>query len=104
MKKTGKLIGAGIGLAAVAAAGTYFLYGDRGAKNRKMIAGWSLKMKGEVLEKVEDLKAIDREAYHELVDKVATRYAKLEKVSATELRHLTVELKNAWANISKKLN
>ena len=104
MKKTGKLIGAGIGLAAVAAAGTYFLYGDRGAKNRKMIAGWSLKMKGEVLEKVEDLKAIDREAYHELVDKVATRYAKLEKVSATELRHLTVELKNAWAHISKKLN
>ena len=103
MKKTGKLIGAGIGLAAVAAAGTYFLYGKQGAKNRKMIAGWSLKMKGEVLEKVEALKAIDREAYHELVDKVAARYAKLEKVGATELRHLTVELKNGWAHISKKL-
>ena len=104
MKKTGKLIGAGVGLAALAAAGTYFLYGKQGAKNRKMIAGWSLKMKGEVLEKVEALKAIDREAYNELVDKVAVRYAKLEKVSATELRHLTTELKNAWAHISKKLN
>ena len=103
MKKTGKIIGAGIGLAALAAAGTYFLYGERGAKNRAKIAGWSLKMKGEVLEKIEALKSIDREAYHELVDKVAARYAKLEKVSAAELRHLTVDLKNAWAHISKEL-
>ena len=42
-------------------------------------------MKGEVLEKVEALKSLDREAYHELVDKVAACYAKLEKISATEL-------------------
>jgi gas vesicle protein len=103
MKKSGKLIGAGIGLAAVAAAGTYFLYGERGARNREKIAGWTLKMKGEVLEKVEELKAIDREAYTDLVDKVAARYAKLEKVSASELRRLTVELKNAWAHINKNL-
>jgi len=103
MKKTGKMIGAGIGLAAVAAAGAYFLYGERGAKNREKIAGWSLKMKGEVLEKVEALKSIDREAYNELVDKVSARYAKLGKVGAAELRHLTVDLKNAWAHISKEL-
>ncbi len=103
MKKHSKLIGAGIGLAAVAAAGAYFLYGERGAKNREKISGWTLKMKGEVLEKVEQLKAIDRETYTELVDKVAARYAKLEKVSASELRRLTVELKNAWAHISKNL-
>lgn len=103
MKKQSKLIGAGIGLAAVAAAGAYFLYGERGAKNREKISGWTLRMKGEVLEKVEALKAIDREAYTELVDKVAARYAKLEKVSAGELRRLTVELKNAWSHISKNL-
>lgn len=103
MKKTGKIIGAGIGLAAVAAAGAYFLYGDKGARNREKIAGWSLKMKGEVLEKIEALKSIDRDAYHRLVDKVAARYAKLETVSAAELRRLTVELKNAWAHISKEL-
>jgi len=103
MKKTGKIIGAGIGLAAVAAAGAYFLYGEKGAKNREKIAGWTLKMKGEVLEKIEALKSIDREAYHDLVDKVAARYAKVEKVSAAELRHLTVDLKNAWAHISKEL-
>jgi len=103
MKKNSKLIGAGIGLAAVAAAGAYFLYGERGAKNREKISGWTLRMKGEVLEKVEALKAIDRETYTELVDKVAARYSKLEKVSAAELRRLTVELKNAWSHISKNL-
>lgn len=103
MKKTGKMVGAGIGLAAVAAAGACFLYGNQGAKNRKQIAGWTLKMKGEVLEKVETLKTLDRETYTELVDKVSARYAKLEKVSASELRHLTVELKKAWIHISKQL-
>ena len=103
MKKNSKIISAGIGLAAVAAAGAYFLYGERGAKNRERISGWALKMKGEVLEKVEELKTIDRDSYSKLVDEIAARYAKLEKVSASELRRLTVELKNSWSQISKQL-
>jgi len=103
MKKSTKLIGAGIGLAAVAAAGTYFLYGEKGAKNREKIRGWGLKMKGEVLEKIESMKKIDRETYLRLVDKVADRYARLESVSAAELRHMTIDLKNAWTEIDKKL-
>ena len=103
MKRNSRIIGAGIGLAAVAAAGAYFLYGERGARNRERISGWALKMKGEVLEKVEGMKNLDRDAYAKLVDEVAARYAKLEKVSASELRRLTVELKNSWAQIAKKL-
>lgn len=39
MKTRNKVIGAGIGLTALAAAGTCFLYGKRGAKNRAAIAG-----------------------------------------------------------------
>ena len=35
----------GIGLAALAAAGAYFLYGKNGKKNRKKISGWMLKAK-----------------------------------------------------------
>ncbi|HBA59650.1 MAG TPA: hypothetical protein DCZ92_02265 [Elusimicrobia bacterium] len=103
MKKTGKLIGAGIGLAAITAAGAYFLYGEKNAKNRERVFGWALKMKGEVLEKMEAMKTIDRDTYLRMVDKIAERYAKLETISASELRHLTVELKNAWAHIDKKL-
>ena len=103
MKRNSRIIGAGIGLAAVAAAGAYFLYGERGARNRERISGWALKMKGEVLEKVEGMKNLDRDSYAKMVDEVAARYAKLEKVSASELRRLTAELKNSWAQIGKKL-
>ena len=103
MKKSEKIIG-GIGLAALAAAGAYFLSGKRGLKNREAIKGWALKMKGDVLEKMESMKKIDRETYLRLVDKVADRYSRAESISAAELRHLTVELKNAWAHIDKKLN
>ena len=103
MKKSGKILGAGIGLAAIAAAGAYFLYGKQGAKNREKISGWALKMKGEVLEKIESMQTIDRETYLRMVDKVAERYAKLETIGVAELQHLTVELKNGWTHISKQL-
>lgn len=103
MKKTGKVIGAGIGLAALAAAGAYFLRGERGARNRELVRGWALKMRGEVLGKLESAKKIDRETYLRLVDKVAGRYAEMENVTKAELQHLTVELKNAWSHIDKKL-
>ncbi len=103
MGKTKKIVGAGIGLAALVAAGAYFLSGERGAKNRKRIFGWTLKMKGEVLEKIESMQTIDRETYLRIVDQVASRYAKLDTISTSELQHLTVELKNAWTHINKQL-
>jgi hypothetical protein len=103
MKKSGKIIGAGIGLAALTAAGVYFLYGEKGTKNRERVYGWALKMKGDVLEKIESMKKIDRETYLRMVDKIAERYARKESISAAELQHLTVELKNAWTLIDKNL-
>ncbi len=103
MKKNGKIIGAGIGIAALTAAGVYFLYGEKGAKNRERVYGWALKMKGDVLEKIESMKKIDRETYLRMVDKISERYAKQDTISPAELRHLTVELKNAWVHIDKKL-
>lgn len=102
MKKE-KAIGAGIGLAALAAIGAYFLAGKRGAKNREAIKGWTLKMKGEVLEKVEKVKKLDKDDYEKIVDQVAERYAKLEKVGGAELKRLTIEMKKAWEHVRKKL-
>ena len=104
-KKTAdKIIKAGVGLAALAAAGTYFLYGKKGAKNREMIAGWTLKMKGEVLEKMEEIKELNEDKYYKLVDTVAARYKKLKKVSDSELKHMVNELKSGWEHIKKKMN
>ena len=105
MTKTGKII-AGIGMAAIAALGTYFLYGKRREKKHRIIAGWMLRMKGEVLEKVEEIKELNKELnkeeYYKIVDEISARYAKLGKVGAAELKHLTAELKGSWANISKQ--
>ena len=48
----GIVVGVAAGVAAIAAAG-YFLFGPNGKNNRKVIKGWTVKMKGEVLEKIE---------------------------------------------------
>jgi hypothetical protein len=103
MKTKDKMIGAGIGLAALAAAGTYFLYGKRGAKNRETIAGWALQLKGEVLEKMENLKNANQQTYNELVDETAARYGRTKRVGASELAHIVTELKSAWSHISKQM-
>ena len=104
MKTRDKMIGAGVGMAALAAAGAYFLYGGkRGAKSRERIAGWALQLKGEVLEKMENLKDINQQAYNELVDETAARYGRVKRVSASELAHMTDELKSAWTHIGKQL-
>ncbi|OGR44579.1 MAG: hypothetical protein A2X35_00520 [Elusimicrobia bacterium GWA2_61_42] len=103
MEKSKKAIGAGIALAAIAAAATYFLTGKRGIENRAKIEAWTLKMKGEVLIKMRELKVLNREAYCALVDEVAVRYERVGRVSAAEMRHLTEELKGAWSHISKQI-
>lgn len=103
MNKTEKLIGAGVGVAALAALGTYLLYGERGEKNRQAIAGWMLKLKGEVLEKAEEVKDLNKDEYYKIVDEISGRYAKLGKVGAGELKHLTGELKSAWEHLNKEL-
>lgn len=101
--KTEKLVGAGIGVALVASLGAYLMHGERGEKNRKIVASWILKMKGEVLERVEEAKDLGEEEYYRIVDEVSARYARLGKVGAEELRHMTAELKGAWGRISQEL-
>jgi len=103
MKNRDKMLGAGVGLAALAAAGTYFLYGKRGTKKRETIAGWTLQLKGEVLEKMESLKDVNQQVYNELVEETAQRYGRVKQVSASELKHITDDLKNAWTHIGKQL-
>lgn len=103
MKTRDKMIGAGIGMAALAAAGAYFLYGKKGSKSRERIEGWALQLKGEVLEKMEDLKDLDQKAYEKLVDETAERYGRVKRVTASELKDITGELKSAWAHIGKQL-
>ena len=103
MGKSGKVIGAGMALAAMGAAAVYFLAGKRGRENREKISAWTLKMKAEVLCEMKKMKDINEDAYYDLVDRMAARYKKVERVGTAELDRLTKELKGAWAHISRQL-
>lgn len=94
----------GLGLAATligAAAAGFYLYGPKGAENRKKIRGWTLRAKGEVLEKIEKAKEVSDDSYVEIVDKVTAKYAKLKDVGEDEAAKLNKELKRHWKSIKK---
>lgn len=91
----------GIGAAIAAAAGIYFLYGKGGAQRRKKIKGWTLKMQGEVLEKMEKVQEFTEEKYDEIVDAVTAKYAGLKNIDKDELDALVADLKKHWKSIKK---
>jgi len=87
-----------------AAAGAYFLYGtDAGKRQKTKIKGWALKAKGEIVEKLENLKEINQDKYEQIVDAVSARYQKLKNVDQGELLAMAKELKSHWKNIQKEL-
>jgi NTP pyrophosphatase (non-canonical NTP hydrolase) len=104
MKTRDKMLGAGIGLAALAAAGAYFIYRRREAKGRARVSDWALQLKGEVFENMERLKEINQTNYEQLADETADRYGRLKSISAAELARIRGELKDSWKRISRQLN
>ena len=97
----------GAGLAAVAAAaiaGTYFLYGSKNApKHRKQVKAWSLKARGEVLERLEKLSKVDEAAYHRAIREVKSRYKTLKRLDPKDVVEFVGELKDQWRNIAKEI-
>ena len=88
------------GLATVA--GAVFLYGtDAGKKKRKAIKGWMLKAKGEVIEKLENLKEINEDNYNKIVDSVEAKYKALKNVAPEDLQEVVADLKKSWKHILK---
>ena len=86
-----------------ALAGALFLYGtDEGKKTKKKIKGWTLKAKGEVLEKIESIKDIDKEKYIKIVDSVIEKYKGKVQDSEVEIESLAKDLKKHWGIIAKK--
>lgn len=101
-KNVGLVVGIAAGVAAITAAG-YFLFGPQGKNNRKVIKGWTVKMKGEVLEKIEKLKHITPEVYDSIIDDVATKYSKLKHIAPEELEMVKANLKRYWKIIARDI-
>ncbi len=93
-----------LGGLAAAVAGAYFIYGNKEVqKKAKKVKGWALKAKGEVLEKIEKLKAVDEKLYHDTIDAVMKKYEKIKSIDTTEAIAVAKELKGHWKNIKKEL-
>jgi hypothetical protein len=97
---TGAVLGIGAGVAALAAA-SYVLFGKDGKKNRKAIKGWAVKMKGEIIEKLEEAKEITEPVYHNIVDGVKAKYAKLKNIDQKDVDDVTKEIKKHWVLMVK---
>lgn len=92
-----------VGAAAAAIAGGYFLYGKDGAKHRKTLKAWSIKAKGEVMEKLEKAKALSEEVFHQAVDSVSAKYAQVKDVTPEDLDMFVKGLKKHWKDIKREI-
>src|ERR1035437_8095892 len=87
-------VGLGIGMLAALSAGAYYLYGTKeGSKRRLKIRGWMLKAKGEIMEKMENLKAVNDKNYNALVENVMKKYQGVKNIAPAEVKALVRDLK-----------
>jgi len=92
------VVGASLaGLAATA----YFFFGPKGKTHQKHAKAWAIKMKGEVVEKLEQAKEITEPVYLAIIDTVTKEYMKGKKASQAEIEALATDLKKHWKTMSK---
>jgi hypothetical protein len=93
---------AAIGAGAIAlAAGTYYFFGPEGQKHRGKFKGWMIRMKGDIVEKIENTKEISQTVYDQIIDSVAAKYLKDTSINAADVKLLVARLKRDWHAISK---
>ena len=97
---TGAVVGIGATVAALGAA-AYVLFGPEGKKNKKAIRGWIVKMKGEIIEKLEEAKEISEPTYHKIIDTVSAKYAKIKNMDPKELEVAVGDIKKHWKTMMK---
>jgi len=96
----GESLAVGVGVAAVSAA-AYLLFGPEGQKNRKKIKGWSIKMKGEMIEKFEEAKEVTEPIYHKIVDEISEKYSKVKGIEREDIDEVVADVKKSWKVLMK---
>ncbi len=94
----GKAVGIGAGVAALGAA-AYILFGPDGKKNQKKIKGWVVKMKGEIIEKLEDVKELTEPVYQQIVQEVTEKYKEHKNATAEEIKAVVADLHRNWRSM-----
>jgi hypothetical protein len=97
-KKERVLMGTAV---AALAAGVYFLNTPQGKRRVKSMKGWMVKMRGEVLEKLESLEEVTEPIYRNTVDAVANAEMLARKIPRSEILTLSRDLKRQWNSIKR---
>ena len=95
---TSTILAIGAGVAAIATT-SYYLFGPEGKDHRDKVKGWMIKMKGEIIERIEDVKELTEPLYHEIVDSVVASYMATSKISKDEVKAYADKLKGQWKDI-----
>ena len=90
----------GASLASLAAS-AYFFLGPEAKKNQKYAKAWAIKMKGDVIGKLETAKEVSEPIYHKIIDTVAAKHEKIIKNGPKEVKELAKDLKKHWSTISE---
>lgn len=102
---TGKKVGTGIALGALAAAAGYYFYASKDApKNRRIAARWANEMKSEVMKKAQNVRKMDKKNVIAAVDNVTKAYRSAKNVDSKELARAASELKKNWREIMNELS
>ncbi len=99
VSSTVKFVALGASLAVLAAT-AYFFLGPKGKKHQRHAKAWAIKMKGDIVEKLERTRDISEPVYHEIIDSVAAEYKKGMKAGHEEINALAQDLKKHWKTIS----
>jgi hypothetical protein len=89
-----------IGASLAGLAAGYFFLGPKGKKHQKQTKAWAIKMKGDVVEKLETARRVSEPVYQEIIDSVAAEYKKGRRASQEEVSALARDLKKHWKIVS----
>ncbi len=81
---------------AVVAAIDYFFFAPNKKNHRQQAKAWALKMKAEVIEKLEKTRELTEPSYRAIIDAVAAKYQKKIESSPEEVKKLAQDLKSHW--------
>ncbi|KKW10917.1 MAG: hypothetical protein UY50_C0024G0007 [Parcubacteria group bacterium GW2011_GWA2_49_9] len=89
-----------IGASIAGLAASYYFLGPDGKAHRTHAKAWAIKMKGDVVERLEKAKDVSESVYHEIVDSVAAEYTRGKKAGEREISALAEDLKKHWKSLS----
>lgn len=78
---------------------TYFFLGPKGKMHQKHAKAWVIKMKGDIVEKLETARDVSEPIYHEIINSVAEEYKKKMKAGHEEIDALAHDLKKHWKKV-----